>query len=64
MTQNDLEHLGVQKVGSRIELMKMIRKLKDSQKVLHAFPTLEQAKQIEMSLVSFGEKEEYFGICF
>ncbi|KAF1761637.1 hypothetical protein GCK72_009893 [Caenorhabditis remanei] len=55
MTQNDLEHLGVQKVGSRIELMKMIRKLKDSQKVLHAFPTLEQAKQIEMSLKT--EKE-------
>ncbi|ULU01092.1 hypothetical protein L3Y34_001460 [Caenorhabditis briggsae] len=55
MTQNDLEHLGVQKVGSRIELMKMIRKLKDTQKVLHAFPTLEQAKQIEMSLKT--EKE-------
>ncbi|PIC38135.1 hypothetical protein B9Z55_010250 [Caenorhabditis nigoni] len=35
--------------------MKMIRKLKDTQKVLHAFPTLEQAKQIEMSLKT--EKE-------
>uniref|UniRef100_A0A1I7U3F1 Protein kinase domain-containing protein n=1 Tax=Caenorhabditis tropicalis TaxID=1561998 RepID=A0A1I7U3F1_9PELO len=55
MTQNDLEHLGVHKVGSRIELMKMIRKLGDTQKALHAFPTLEQAKHIEMSLKT--EKE-------
>ncbi|EGT52079.1 CBN-ZAK-1 protein [Caenorhabditis brenneri] len=55
MTQNDLEHLGVHKVGSRIELMKSIRKLGDTQKALHAFPTLAQAKQIEMSLKT--EKE-------
>ncbi|CAI2347784.1 unnamed protein product [Caenorhabditis sp. 36 PRJEB53466] len=50
MTQNDLEHLGVHKLGSRIELMKMIRKLKESQRTLHNFPTLEQAKRIELSL--------------
>ncbi|CCD70178.1 Mitogen-activated protein kinase kinase kinase zak-1 [Caenorhabditis elegans] len=55
MTQNDLEHLGVHKVGSRIELMKMIRKLADTQKALHNFPTLEQAKRIEMTLKT--EKE-------
>lgn len=60
MTQNDLEHLGVHKVGSRIELMKMIRKLADTQKALHNFPTLEQAKRIEMTLVSltFSKKKK------
>ncbi|CAI5446200.1 unnamed protein product [Caenorhabditis angaria] len=43
ITQNDLEHLGVYKLGSRIDVMKAIGRLKDQQKALHNFPTLEVA---------------------
>ncbi|CAD6185977.1 unnamed protein product [Caenorhabditis auriculariae] len=56
ISQNDLERLGVHKLGSRIEVMKAIQKLKSNQHTLHNFPTLEQARNIELAKRSVSKE--------
>ncbi|CAB3403579.1 unnamed protein product [Caenorhabditis bovis] len=61
MTKNDLEFIGIHKLGSRMGLMREIEKLRETQNVISNFPTLQQARKIEMKLKTEKETAAVFG---